>query len=372
MYQILHVSTVHIRYDTRIFIKQASSCAELYEHVGLLVADNRGDEMENNVSIISSKLFVKKWRHLVNPIIALILILFSKKYKSKIYHFHDPELIIVAAFLGLLIGKNRIIIDVHESTHEAILNKQYIPKLFRKTISAAWNLIELFVVKYFIHNVVAATPYIQKRFSDISNSILVSNYPKIDDVRYVEKSKSYSTYNICYIGNINSMRGLFEFLKIWKEIDEGGTFYVIGKFSDYNYERRCKEMNLNNVKYLGHLSRQEIAAIVSRCSIGILPFLKGPNHDNAIPNKFFEYMAYGLHVISNELPLLKKMSEELKIPITVDITNVEASAKVLKHELLGEPHLKGQKLADLVWSNYNWNIERDKLIALYNTLIGKR
>ena len=372
MFEILHVSTVHVRYDTRIFVKQASSCAELFERVGFLVADNYEDETKNNVSIISSKYFVKKANHILNPIIALLLILFSKKYKSRIYHFHDPELIIIAAILGLFINKKRVIIDVHESTHEAILNKVYIPKYFSRYVSQIWNFLELFMVKYFIQNVVVATPYIFERFKDISRTVLVMNYPKIDDVFHVQKSKDYNPENVCYIGNINSRRGLYETLKIWNYIDNNGTFYVIGNSSDSSYEKLCKGMNIKNVEYLGHQSRREIESIVSRCSIGILPFLKGPNHDNAVPNKFFEYMAYGLQVISNDLPLLSVMVEELEIPVTVDITNVEDSAKVLKSEILDEPHLKGENLSKLVWSKYNWNLERDKLIALYFTLLGNR
>lgn len=371
MFEILHISTVHVRYDTRIFVKQASSCAELYGRVGLLVADNGKDEIKNNVSIISSKYFVKKARHILNPIILLFLILLLKKYRSRIYHFHDPELILVAAILGFLIGKNRVIIDVHESTHEALRNKTYIPLYLRSSIANIWNFLELFTVKYFIRNVVAATPYIACRYKDIASTVLVMNYPKINDVEYVKKSKDYDPRNICYIGNINSRRGLYEVLKIWEHIGNKGMFYVVGDFSDSEYERLCKGMNTKNVKYLGHQSREEIVAIVSKCSIGILPFLKGPNHDNAVPNKFFEYMAYGLQVISNELPLLRTIAEELSIPVIVDITKIEDSATAFSREFSDYPHLKGQSLSKIVWSKYNWNVERDKLLDLYVSLLER-
>ena len=164
---------------------------------------------------------------------------------------------------------------------------------------------------------------------------------------------------------------MYEALKIWDYIGNNGTFYIIGNFSDSSYKKKCIEMNIKNVAYLGHQSRKEIVSIVSRCSSGILPFLKGPNHDNAIPNKFFEYMAYGLQVISNNLPLLSSLAEELEIPVIVDITNIEQSSKLLMKEFLDEPHLKGQILSKLVWSKYNWNLERDKLLTLYLELMRK-
>ena len=81
---------------------------------------------------------------------------------------------------------------------------------------------------------------------------------------------------------------------------------------------------------------------------------------------------YQINKYSFDKKILQLMVEELEIPVTVDITNVEDSAKVLKSELLDVPHLKGENLSKLVWSKYNWNLERDKLIALYYTLLGNR
>lgn len=365
MFEILHVTTVHARYDTRIFVKEACSSAESFESIGLLVADGAQNEIKRGVSIISSKYFVKTLRHLINPLIALFLILTNRRFRSKIYHFHDPELLIVAAILGVIFRGSRVIIDVHESTHEAILNKRNIPKHLRGLIAGIWDVSEVFIVKYFISNVVAATPYIASRYESLASTILVRNYPKVDDVGYIEKTFEYNARNMCYIGNINHMRGVYELLVIWQHLNWDGTLYIIGNFSDADYESKCKELNLGNVEYLGHLDRKRIVPIIAKCSIGVLPFLKGPNHDNAIPNKFFEYMAFGLQVVSNELPLLADLSTEMKIPTVVDVTDVVESSNALNKEISEDLVFKGRMLSKLVWSTYNWNAEWSVLERLY-------
>ena len=52
MTKISHLTSVHPRYDTRIFIKQCCSLAKLENYeVNLVVADNKGREVNNNVNI---------------------------------------------------------------------------------------------------------------------------------------------------------------------------------------------------------------------------------------------------------------------------------------------------------------------------------
>ena len=49
--KIVHLTFVHPRYDTRIFIKMCSSLVRQYD-VYLVVADGLGDEVKNKVNIV--------------------------------------------------------------------------------------------------------------------------------------------------------------------------------------------------------------------------------------------------------------------------------------------------------------------------------
>ena len=49
---IIHISTVHPRSDTRIFLKQLISLSKKFSDVNLLVADGLGNEEVKNIKII--------------------------------------------------------------------------------------------------------------------------------------------------------------------------------------------------------------------------------------------------------------------------------------------------------------------------------
>ncbi|WP_243465225.1 hypothetical protein [Photorhabdus temperata] len=49
--KITHMTSAHPRFDTRIFLKECSSLQKEHE-VSLIVADGKGNEVKNNISII--------------------------------------------------------------------------------------------------------------------------------------------------------------------------------------------------------------------------------------------------------------------------------------------------------------------------------
>lgn len=51
--KVCHVTSVHQRYDTRIFHKECTSLAKAGYDVTLLVADNKEPEIRNGEKIIS-------------------------------------------------------------------------------------------------------------------------------------------------------------------------------------------------------------------------------------------------------------------------------------------------------------------------------
>ncbi|MBD3795980.1 MAG: glycosyltransferase family 1 protein, partial [Epsilonproteobacteria bacterium] len=51
--KITHLTSVHDRYDTRIFLKMCTSLATNKNYkVSLVVADGKGDETKNGVNIV--------------------------------------------------------------------------------------------------------------------------------------------------------------------------------------------------------------------------------------------------------------------------------------------------------------------------------
>ena len=169
MNRVCHVTSVHPRYDVRIFLKECVSLAKAGYEVTLLCADNLPAEIRDGVTIKSVDYF---------PSGRIKRILGAKKAMLKgaleidadIYHLHDPELLPVALSL-----KNRgkiVIFDSHEDYPLNIFHKEWIPKLLRNFISWLYSIIENRTFKK-VDAVISVTPQMTERIRNLNkNSIL--------------------------------------------------------------------------------------------------------------------------------------------------------------------------------------------------------
>src|SRR5690554_3414713 len=108
MTRVCHITSVHIAYDTRIFLKECRSLAKAGYEVKL-VAQHPKREMVDGIEIIPvnrtskgrlSRILFFVWR----------VFFVAIKTKSQVYHFHDPELV-PAGILMRLMGK-KVIFDI--------------------------------------------------------------------------------------------------------------------------------------------------------------------------------------------------------------------------------------------------------------------
>ena len=89
---ITHMTSVHTRYDTRIFVKECSSLAKIENfNVNLIVADGKGNELRSGIHIHD----VGQSNGRINRVFKTAKRVLHKAIEldSDIYHFHDPELI---------------------------------------------------------------------------------------------------------------------------------------------------------------------------------------------------------------------------------------------------------------------------------------
>ncbi|MGH7208484.1 MAG: glycosyltransferase [Nitrospiraceae bacterium] len=74
-----------------------------------------------------------------------------------------------------------------------------------------------------------------------------------------------------------------------------------------------------NVKYYGKLSPEEVRALASRATVGLIPFVQNELIvQRAFPIKAFEYVACGLPVVSVPINALRPYSEVIKFAETAD------------------------------------------------------
>lgn len=365
MKKIIHLTSVHPRYEIRTFIKECNSLAQHGYDVSIVVSDGNGDEVKDGIEIIDAG--AKSSNRLMRMTSTVLRVYRkAKKLNGELYHFHDPELIPVGLRLKK-IGK-KIIYDVHEDYGEEILNKSWIPKLLRKLIAKAFERYEKHTVKSF-DGIVTATPHIRRKFDNLNlNTIDINNYPILNTVARTS-SKTPKVKIVNYTGAIGSIRGIFEMIRAIEFTD--ATLVLAGTFTtpeDYNLAKSMK--GWAQVDYRGQVDRSEVAAIFKQSAAGLVLYHPGPNHNDSQPNKLFEYMAAGLPVIASNFSLWMEIIERNKCGICVDPLNPKEIAAAISWviENPADAASMGRNGHKAVLEKYNWETESKKLIGFYKEL----
>ncbi len=364
---VVHISTVHPLFDSRIFHKECKSLASAGINVKLIITHAQ-EEVINDIHIIPLPLYKGRFKRIMfKPFVALSKALSTH---ADVFHFHDPELIPIGVLLKLC-GK-KVIYDVHEDVPSRILDKYWIPLYLRRVISILFKGIESFSSRFF-DGIVTATPYINKIFIERNkNSININNYPLLEEINQIEIRKNKNGPQekiISYIGVISKERGIIEVLKAIEDTDV--KLYLAGIPSPASLMEELENMKgWQNVVYHGQLKRKDVTTLLAQSHIGICTLHPNASYINSLPIKIFEYMGAGLPIIASNFPywqnLLKNVNsasfvdplkpEEIKLAINKLIADTE------KRGLMGERGMKA------IREKYNWGSEEKKLLSFYRKL----
>lgn len=91
---------------------------------------------------------------------------------------------------------------------------------------------------------------------------------------------------------------------------------------------------LPNVRILGWLDKNQVSALLSRSFVGLLPYRS--NAPQGLPNKIFEYMAYGVYQITTLSGEAARLLEETGSGRRVDAGSVHALAAAIQDALIHE------------------------------------
>jgi glycosyltransferase involved in cell wall biosynthesis len=129
----------------------------------------------------------------------------------------------------------------------------------------------------------------------------------------------------------------------------------------------------DRVDYLGTVPRKTIPSLLASSRMGLVLFQPAPNHDHAMPTKFFEYMAAGLPVIASQtLEAYRDIVERHECGILVDPTDVGEIAAAMTR-LFSDPvaaTAMGARGREAVFGRYEWANEARNLVGLYKEMIA--
>ncbi|MDJ0737020.1 MAG: glycosyltransferase family 4 protein [Nostocaceae cyanobacterium] len=369
--RVVHISTIHRSLDVRIFYKECRTLAAAGYEVHLLVPNPPDTEVDGVFfhgidKVTDLPRLHRTWRRLRSTYeLATAL-------EADIYHFHDPELIPVGILLQHLGAK--VIYDVHEDTAwEAIsLHKRYPWVGWLKF--GIWTLLEG-VAKIVLDGFICVTPKIAGKFPPAKTAV-VRNFPLTAELQQTQNS--YTPYcarqnKVIYAGGITEIRGIKEIVQGMEMLPTtlGAKLILLGEFAPAELQNQVAQMpGWKSVEFLGWQSRNDVVQCLTQGKLGLVIFYPQRDHLQALPNKLFEYMAAGIPIVVSDFPLWRKLVEEIGCGLLVNPLKPQEIAQAIQY-ILEHPEAAeamGKRGQKAVMSQYNWEIESDKLLKLYHQL----
>lgn len=365
---ICHLSSYHNWFDERILHKQCKALARAGYDVRFVVPGEECRE-EDGVTIIALPRPTSKLVRLTSHLVRLFRVALNQN--AAIYQVHDPELLLVAAWLRCR-GKT-VIYDAHED-YEQKLRSRRLPLGLHTVLSTLWWWCESLLARGAAH-VLTADGHTAKKFPPAK----VTPLPNFPPVRFGEVTRgtpvAAAPFRIVYVGGMTRDRGLVQVIQALEYLgDLDVEFHIAGETRDAWLR---EYLNRPRVVYHGRIPWREVNVFLAAGHVGVVMLQPVPAYtycpgENIV--KLWEYMAVGLPVVVSDFPQLRELMRQLDCGMVADPTSPRAIADAIRtlHGSPGERQRLGENGSRAVREHFNWENQERKLLDLYARLLSRR
>jgi len=369
------ILTSFVALGSRVFYKIAMTLAKADYQV-MLIAPHDKHDIVNGVRIIALPKPKNRFQRMLKTNFQILKL--ALKHRAHVYHFNQPELIPVGIILKLM-KKGKIIYEVLEDFPNVVERTVWIPVHFRPLIRSLIKFTEQFSSKFF-DALVFPTEGLSQNFPKAQRKCVLTNFPimfhrdlciNIDkDLRSIKKK-----FDIIHLGTISPFRLEF-MIEVGRLIKQKignfkWLFLGISKDSIEWARQVMKDELFKNFYFKEQVPYSEVPKYILMSKVGFNYHPYEPRFNVAIPVKIFEYMYFGLPVVSTALPELVKYLNGEEVGFLLKNNDPHLFAQIVVRLISDEKLARklGTNGRRLILEKYNWDSVSHRLLELYSDLL---
>lgn len=372
------LSSVHLALDNRVFYREARTLAEAGYDVTLIAVHDR-DEVKDGVRIRGLPRVARSRR----PMLWRTLARMAVETNADVFHFHDPELLLVSPWLRWA-TRRPTIYDIHEANADFIAVKDYMPGVVRYPLAAIFRWLEPRLVRG-ESGLIFADDAIAANFTAFNKpKVTLFNFPGNHLIEHGAQLMANTHRRepiVLYLGGMERNRGADLIIDAFAEVVTrmpAARLLIVGHFMPPDLEeevrRAASERGIAHaVTILGRVPFEQIGEYLGRASVGWVTWQAVPKNQKNVPTKLFEYMAYALPVVSSDLPSTRMFVEPEVNGTLVEASDPMAHAAALIR-LLDDPGVAesmGRTGRRRIETLYNWEAMVPRLLSFYDEVLNR-
>ncbi len=373
--RVVYLCAKHLPYDKRIFYKISNTLSKNGFDV-VNICPNANESIKNKIKTIG----FKQKKGFVGRLFSLNgLYKIGKKLNADVLVAPEPDSLVVAHCIKRKQKNIKVIFDSHEHYYKYssnYFNNMVITNLSNKLADKIIN----YITKR-INGVIVVTNKMQKKYKKINvNTYLIPNTNNLisNNSTFLNKDDFYNNKKyFIYTGIIYNPKIIIDTAKILKSRNATISILVLGGFSKNssnrnkntkNFKSKILQDNLQKyITFMEWVPYYVMQEYIMNALGGLI--LMNPNSYNlyySLPNKLFDYMAFGIPVITLDCPEISKVVREERCGIIVKENNGELLADAMlmivknkeKREIMSHNSYLAMK------NKYDWSFYEKELIKI--------
>jgi glycosyltransferase involved in cell wall biosynthesis len=369
------LSSVHLALDNRVFYREARTLVRAGYDVTLIAVHDR-DEVRDGVRVVPLPRVARSRR----PLLWRTLAQMARATEADVFHFHDPELLLLSPWLRRATGRPTIY-DIHEANADFIAVKEYLPTTARRPLAGLFRRLEPRLAAG-ESGLIFADEAIAADFDGFGGpKTTLFNFPGRELINAGAAAGGARRESlVLYLGGMERNRGselmLDAFARVLAQMP-AARLRLVGHFAPPGLEGEMRAEAArrgigHTVEFAGRVPFAQVGEHLAAARVGWVTWGAAAKNRKNIPTKLFEYMAYGLPVVCSDLPSTRPfVLPDVGLLAGADDPAGHAAALL---RLLSDPataEALGAAGQRRVADEWNWSMMEPRLLGLYEAVLGR-